>query len=115
MNEPTRNGHRMNFFDKCHVLGEMYLYYRQDAKENEVWSAFFDYNDVSLPLAYGIDMGLVQVDEDVNPMETYIDETWDMFCDLINIDSLGEYANIGEAWDASPNAPLDRQEADPSS
>ena len=95
----------MNFSDKCNVLGDLWLLYREDAKTNEAWDAFFTYNDVALPMAYGINEGYVSLVEN-SGLEDYIDETWEMFCEYIDIDPSGEYANITAAWDASPNRPL---------
>ena len=95
----------MNFSDKCNVLGDLWLYYREEAKENEAWSDFFRYNDVALPMAYGINEGYVTLVED-SGLEDYIDETWEMFCDFISIDSDGEYDGLNDAWQASPNPPL---------
>ena len=106
-----QNGYKMNFSDKCKVLGELWLLYREDAKTNEAWDAFFTYNDVSLPMAWGISDGLVSDVED-SGLEDYIDETWEMFCEYISIDPNGQYANIAAAWDASPNRPLNEVNED---
>ena len=105
MSDGTTIGYKMNFSDKCKVLGELWLYYREDAQSNVDWDMFFQYNDIALPMAWGINNGLVSMVED-SGLEEYIDETWEMFCDYISIDPEGKYDGIAAAWNASPNAPL---------
>lgn len=95
----------MDFLTKCKVLGELWLYYREDAKTNDTWTEFFDYSDIALPMSYGISQGFVMAVED-SGIYGYIDESWNLFCELINIDPNGEYDGINDAWNASPNKPL---------
>ena len=95
------------FSSKCQILGELWLYYREDAKVDEVWSQFFDWADVALPLSYMIWQNLAVLDPD-NPSEgtEFIDAAWTTFCEMINIDPNSAYTTLGDCWDASPNAPL---------
>jgi hypothetical protein len=101
----------MDFSSKCNVLGDLWLYYREDAKANEAWEAFFTYNDVSLPLSYGIAQGHVILNEE-GDLEVFVDETWDMFCEYIGIDPEGEYEDINSAWAASSQPPLNQEEVE---
>lgn len=96
---------KTNFSEKCKVLGELWLYYREDASTNDGWSSFFEINDIALPLSYMIDSGLAIVAGD-GRAEEYIDQTWTMFCDFIGIDPDGWYKTIEEAFSASPNPPI---------
>ena len=96
----------MNFSNKCAVLGEFWLFYREDAAANEYWAQFFRVNDIALPASYLIDAGYVEMTDD-SDLEQYVDETWKMFCEFISIDANGEYESIAEAFDASSNPPLD--------
>lgn len=96
----------MDFSNKCAVLGELWLFYREDAAANESWDQFFRVNDIALPASYLISAGYVEMTDD-NDLEKYVDETWQMFCEFISIDPDGEYKSIVEAFDASPNPPLD--------
>jgi len=38
---------RTSFSDKCNILGEFWLHYREDAEQNESWGDFFSYSDIS--------------------------------------------------------------------
>mgnify|MGYP006278156587 CR=1 FL=1 len=99
----------MNFSQKCDVLGQLWLYYREDAKTNQTWDMFFQYNDMALPGSYFISAGYVEAVEE-SGMEGFINETWEEFCGLIDIDPNGNYEDINDAWNASPNPPLEEVE-----
>jgi hypothetical protein len=93
------------FSSKCVILGSLWLYYREEAAQNESWSSFFAYNDIALPMAYCLAEGLVSLNED-DAGEEIIDETWIIFCEYIDIDPDGSYETIADAFDASPNPEL---------
>lgn len=99
----------MDFSSKCAVLSGLWVNYREEAKQHEAWNEFFQYNDVGLPLAHFIDVGYVTMNPESEGYY-YVNETWRIFCEYINIDVNGDYASIWEAWDASPNLPLDVEE-----
>lgn len=94
-----------HFFDKCEILGELWLDYRDQAKTNEDWEKFFAYNDIGLPLAYMIWQDLVIV-SGTGEAEAIVDDTWEMFCAYIDIDPEGKYETLVNAFDASPQPPL---------
>jgi hypothetical protein len=98
----------MDFSNKCEVLGDLWLFYREDIKGNEAWEEFFAYNDIALPLAYMIKEDYATINED-SDATSYIEETWETFCDYVDIDPNGEYKDIREAFDASPNKPLETE------
>ena len=95
----------MDFLSKCNILGELWLKYRDEAETNETWSEYFTYSDVALPLSYGISQGFVQMVEG-GGLDNFVNESWQIFCELIDIDPDGEYEDIEDAWAASPNPPL---------
>jgi hypothetical protein len=95
----------MDFSTKCSVLGDLWAYYREDIQSSEAWMDFFKYNDVALPLSYMIDREYVTVNED-SEATSFVDETWDMFCEYIDIPEDGEYANLTAAFAASDQPPL---------
>lgn len=97
---------KTNFSEKCSIIGELWLYYREEAEDNDAWNDFFTINDLALPLAYMIYSGIAIVSGD-GSAEEYIDETWEMFCKYIEIDPDGWYQNLEEAFAASPRPPLD--------
>lgn len=90
------------FSSKCRVLGELWLYYRDESSQHNEWEQFFDWADIALPLAYMSWQELVTVKPDAR---RYIDDAWTTFCEMIEIDSTIEYDSIQSAWDASPNSP----------
>lgn len=95
------------FSSKCQILGELWLYHREDANDDEVWSQFFDWADVALPLSYMIwnDLAVLNPDDPSEGMQ-YIEDAWITFCEMIVIDPDNKYTNLGDCWDASPNSPL---------
>ena len=99
----------MDFSTKCSVLGDLWAFYREDIQSSEAWLDFFKYNDVALPLAYCIDRDYAVMVEDSEAV-SFIDETWEMFCEYINIPEDGEYADISAAFEASDQPPLNPAE-----
>lgn len=97
------------FSNKCEILGALWLNYREEAATNEAWKSFFNYNDISLPLAYFIADGLVFPLED-GFATVYIEETWEEFCKYIEIDPEEMYEDLSEAFSASKNPPLENNE-----
>ena len=97
----------MDFSNKCEILGDLWLFYREDIKGNEAWEEFFSYNDVSLPLAYMLKSNYVTINEDSDAIG-YINETWEIFCDYISVDPEKDYEDIAGVFAASPNKPLEK-------
>lgn len=70
----------MDFADKTGILGQLWL----DFREDEQFGSFVEYNDIGLPMAYYVAEGLIK---DLTPLgEQYIDETFKMFLDVINVE-----------------------------
>lgn len=69
----------MDFADKSGLLAQLWL----EFKEDKDFSAFIEYNDIGLPLAYCHANGLVTEVSDLG--EDYIKETLDMFFKLLEI------------------------------
>jgi hypothetical protein len=86
----------MDFADKAGIMATLWL----EFKEDEDFSAFVDYNDIGLPLAYCQANGLVK---ETTPLgEQYILETTNMFFDLLEITE----AEVDELEDQSLTAIL---------
>lgn len=95
---------KTHFSSKCHVLTQLWLFYRDEADKHDEWRDFFRWADVALPLAFVVDNGYVSgVKADG---KAAIDEAWNVFCEMIGIDAEQEYADIFAAFAASPNAPV---------
>lgn len=93
------------FSKKCEILGDLWLYYREEAATNENWSEFFAWADIALPLSHMVSQGfavLTATDEGVEA-EKFIEDAWITFCEIIAIDPDKNYESIADAWDASPN------------
>lgn len=95
------------FSTKCEILGYLWLNYREEAKEDQGWTEFFAYADIALPLAYMKWQNLATINKKEDG-ERFINEAWDVFCQMINIDPEGKYASISDCFDASPNPELER-------
>lgn len=95
------------FSNKCKVLGDLWLYYRADAEDDNNWSEFFEWADIALPLSHMLDQGLaiLPATEKGKESEGFIEQAWTTFCEIISIDPDAEYNHLGECWEASPNAP----------
>jgi len=96
----------MDFSTKCNILGDLWAFYREDIQSSEAWLDFFKYNDVALSLAYMIDGGYAIINE-ASEAPSFIDETWEMFCEYIDIPADGEYADLSAAFNASAQPPLE--------
>jgi len=90
------------FSNKCKVLGELWLYYREQASQHNEWQQFFEWADIALPLAYMSWQELVIIKPDA---EQYVHDAWVTFCEMIEIDADAEYKGIEHAWEISPNLP----------
>jgi len=70
------------FNNKIDILSNLYNSYRDD----EDMSDFFEYNDLGLPMAHLVNEGLVSINE---KGKIYIDETWGLFLESLEIDDMG--------------------------
>jgi hypothetical protein len=78
------------FSKKCDILAELWIGFRDD----DDFKDFIKYNDVSLPLAYFLSTGIVE-----NPTlkgEGFIDETWDLMEQALELDPDAEWDNLIE-------------------
>ena len=92
---------KTTFSSKCRILGDFWLDYREDAKSDENWQEFFEWADIGLPLAFHVDRGYVD-----NPSSLgieMIENTWNVFCEMCSVDPDGDYINLVDVFDASPN------------
>ena len=65
----------VEFSDKCGILGELWVNYKDDKSLGDFMD-FIEYNDIGLPLAYGVAEGLIR---EVTPLgEDYIKESFAM-------------------------------------
>jgi hypothetical protein len=57
---------------------------------------FFEYNDLGLPLAFMLEQKIV---ESTPVAQVYIEETFELFCELLGLDSDEEYENLSGMFD----------------
>jgi len=79
----------MDFADKTGILGQLWIDFRDD----DNFSAFMDYNDIGVPMAYYLAEGLVS---GLTPLgEQYVEESIDMMFKLLEI-TQEEISNLEE-------------------
>ena len=91
---------KTTFSDKCRILGDFWLDYREDADKDENWKQFLEYADMGLPLAFLVDRGYANALTDIG--EAIVDETWNVFCEMCVVDPDGAYITLSDIFDASP-------------
>lgn len=67
------------YIDKCTVLAELWINYREDKD----FAEFIDYNDIGLPMAYMLAEGLVS--EVTETGQIYINESYDLFIRALDL------------------------------
>lgn len=97
--------HKTPFSKRCEILGQVWVYYREDANDQPAWKDFFDWADIGLPLAYSVWQGYVSTKDSAKVL---VDETWDVFCSMINVDAHGKYSDLSDIFSKSPNKPIDK-------
>ena len=75
MTENTTTG----FSNRCDILAELWVEYKNDVDFED----FIDYNDLGLPLAYAISVGIVSKSD---LAENFINETFDLLLDVLSIE-----------------------------
>lgn len=93
---------KTTFSTKCDILGSLWTFYKDT--DNETWANFFAWADIGLPLAYQVWQGLATAKPEGKEI---IENTWVVFCEMIDIDPEGKYENLQGAFDASPNDVLE--------
>ena len=69
----------VEFADKAGILGQLWIEFRGD----EDFTDFIEYNDLGLPMSYMVAEGLIK---ECSPTgESLIEETFVMFCELLEI------------------------------
>ena len=81
-----------DFDTKCDILSELWSNYKKDKQ----FAQFFEYNDLGLPLAFAISNKIV---ESTAVSESYINETFDLFCGALSLDSDEDWISLDEMFD----------------
>ena len=92
------------FSTKCEILGTLWTFYKDTEQNN--WKDFFGWADIGLPLAYAVWQGLATAKPEGKPL---IEETWKVFCEMIDIDPEARYENLKAAMSSSPYEEVDEE------
>lgn len=76
------------FNDKCEILGELWLNFRNDGD----FDNFIDIHDVALPLAYLLSKNISAITPEAEQM---VNDTWLSFLETLAIEDDG-YQSLGE-------------------
>ena len=79
------------FESKALIIGQVWMEHKTD----DEMADFFEYNDIGVPLAFAFAEGIVN---HTPTLEQYINETWDLFLEALNIEDQGFY-NLPEVWE----------------
>jgi hypothetical protein len=73
---------KTTFENKCKILGDFSVAYKDD----EQWQNFIQYNNMGLPLAFMLSLGMIEPKKHAYEV---IDETWKLFLDLLGVEDEG--------------------------
>lgn len=73
---------KTTYSNQCLILADLWLNFRDD----ENFSDFVDYNDIGLPIAYGIANGIV---ESTEVAERFVGETFDLLLSGLGVEDTG--------------------------
>ena len=92
---------KTSFIDKCEILSQVWVNWKDEEDNSEGWKSLFKMNDVGFPFAYLVRNGYASVKKSIAG-ENPIEETWQDFCQSLSIDPEAKYSDIIEMFKASP-------------
>lgn len=84
------------FSKKCEILGSFWILYRDDDSRSDEWFEFFAWADIALPLSY---MVWQNISTPKPEGKKFIEEAWDLYCNMLGIDPNAKWENIGQTFD----------------
>jgi hypothetical protein len=91
------------FSNKVEMLGQMWLFYKQNHGGDQGWSDFFEFADIGLPMSYMAWQGYITIKPDA---KRFVEEVWDTLCEMLDVDPESKYDSLDALMQASPNEPL---------
>lgn len=79
----------MEFEDKCAILADLWLNY----KDMDALKDFLEYNDIGLPLAYLVHSELVTPNDQ---SFVYVEETYNLLAESLGLDLDEEFSTLAE-------------------
>jgi hypothetical protein len=92
---------KTTFSKKCEILGTLWSFYKDT--DNDTWQEFFSWADLGLPMAYLSWQKMVTIKAEHKGL---IDDAWNVFCEMIEIDADASYTNLAATFDASSHDKL---------
>jgi len=87
-----------DFSKKCEILAQVWIWCKDDNRRDDGWISFFEWHDLSLPLAHLAHNGYTTVNKD---KYKFIEDTWLEYCELLHIDPEATYLSVKETFDRS--------------
>jgi len=84
-----------DFSIKCEILGDVHI----EAGWNKELTEFKEYNDLGLPLAYAVSKQLIELKKEGTD---FVEETWKLLCQMLQVDPEGDYEDSDDILDKSP-------------
>ena len=88
---------------KYAILSDLWTGY----KEEDDFADFVAYNDLGLPLAFMIEQKIV---ESTPVAQVYIEETFELLCESLELDSDDEYESIEEMFEIEANSESEEED-----
>ena len=95
------------FSKKCDILGSLHILYGDT--DNAGWKDFFAWSDLGLPMAWMASSSLITIKAEG---KQYVNDAWNMFCTVIDIDANAKYDSLFDCFAASPHPPLSDEDED---
>jgi hypothetical protein len=92
---------KTSFTDKCEILSQVWVNWKDEEDSSEGWKSLFRMNDVGFPFAYLVRNGYASVKKSIAG-ENPIEETWQDFCHSLSIDPEAKYSDIIDMFKVSP-------------
>ena len=86
------------FSKKCEILSQVWIWYKDSDSRDDGWLSFFQWHDLSLPLAYLAHNGYATISRD---KRYFIEDTWRDYCVLLGIDPSAGYLDVKHTFDVS--------------
>jgi hypothetical protein len=90
------------FSKKCEILGLLWIVYKNNKDQPDVWQDFYSYCDLALPLAYIVYLDIAPEESISGEGMELIDESFDMLCDILQVEKDVEYVDLEDIFSQSP-------------
>ena len=85
------------FSKKCEILGSMWLFYRDNEDNDQVFKDFFRWADIGMPLAYMVWENMARPTADG---KKNVEAAWNMLCEILQCDAYASYTSLDDMFDS---------------